>query len=589
MDFKKVFPFFLIFVFSLFALLFLFKPGFVGWDFIFQCARLASFYKNLKEGVVLPRWAGTLNADFGHPVLIFLYPFVFYLGSFWHFLGFSLVDSIKIVLGLGYLFSGIFMYLAIRKVWGRRIGLAAALFYLFIPYRFLNLYGRAALGEHLAVTFLPLVFLSLANILTSKKAGFKNSLFLAVSLALTILSHNLVVLLSLPLVLAWIIYLIVDTFVIPAHAGIYKNNLHRFLIHAKGRAGKSGMTKKIFHLIAGFFLGLGLSSFFWMPVLLERKYTRYDEIANPTYYKISLLKSKQIFIPANFPLPLGELQYKPEGDNIVYPTIAPTQWFLIFFGFWFVFKFFKKKKKEAFFVLFLVLYSLLGAFLSLEQSFFLTKLLPQIALFQQAVRFFNLPLIAAPFLLAIIAQSLPKRKIGSFLICFSLLNLIFSLPFFWNLKLPRKFKDDNYFYEEYKLTADTGQITPRWSLINYYEKAPQRVQLVSGGLDEVKIEKWHSQEHLYTLKIREDSQIADNTLYFPGWKVWVDGRQVSLRFQDMNWRGIITYPVPKGEWQIKVKFTETKLRLLADYISLASLVILFGLFLKSLALTNNPA
>ena len=58
----------------------------------------------------------------------------------------------------------------------------------------------------------------------------------------------------------------------------------------------------------------------------------------------------------------------------------------------------------------------------------------------------------------------------------------------------------------------------------------------------------------------------------PGWKVWVDGKEAPIEYQDLNWRGVITYPVPVGEHKVVVKFTRTKVRLIADLISLISFI-----------------
>src|ERR1700690_3058082 len=74
-------------------------------------ARIANFYQNLTYGNIIPRWAENLNWGYGHPILEFLYPLPSYIASFFHFTGFSLVDSAKIVYGLGIIFSLIFMYL----------------------------------------------------------------------------------------------------------------------------------------------------------------------------------------------------------------------------------------------------------------------------------------------------------------------------------------------------------------------------------------------------------------------------------------------------------------------------------------------
>jgi len=64
------------------------------------------------------------------------------------------------------------------------------------------------------------------------------------------------------------------------------------------------------------------------------------------------------------------------------------------------------------------------------------------------------------------------------------------------------------------------------------------------------------------------SRILENTLYFPGWNVLVDGSSVPLEFQDPANRGLITFWVNPGKHKIIVEFTETKLRLFSDYLSL---------------------
>ena len=121
-------------------------------------ARIANFYQNLTEGNIIPRWAGNLNWGYGHPILMFLYPFPSYIASLFHFLGFSLVDSIKIVFDIGFIVSGLAMYVWLKEFLGIRSAFVGATLYMFAPYRFVDLYVRGAIGEHLAFVFLPLIF-----------------------------------------------------------------------------------------------------------------------------------------------------------------------------------------------------------------------------------------------------------------------------------------------------------------------------------------------------------------------------------------------------------------------------------------------
>src|SRR3990167_11183088 len=90
-------PLFLVLSASLLPLLNLLTPGLpVTHDGIDHVARIANFYKNLEEGILIPRWAGNLNWGFGHPILMFLYPLPSYATSFFHFLGLNLIDSFKL-------------------------------------------------------------------------------------------------------------------------------------------------------------------------------------------------------------------------------------------------------------------------------------------------------------------------------------------------------------------------------------------------------------------------------------------------------------------------------------------------------------
>lgn len=194
---KKSFLLPLLILISLFPLKDLLFPGaYQSHDIIEHVARLASFYESLSQNNPIPRWGGNLNYTYGHPVIMFLYPLTNYLGSFLHFLGFNIINSIKILFGLSYIASGVFMYLWIKRLWGQKVGFVAAIFYLFAPYRFVDLYVHAALGEHLAFVFIPLACWMLTELIKTQKK--KYLVLSSASIALLILSHNAISLMFIP-------------------------------------------------------------------------------------------------------------------------------------------------------------------------------------------------------------------------------------------------------------------------------------------------------------------------------------------------------------------------------------------------------
>ncbi len=77
----------------------------------------------------------------------------------------------------------------------------------------------------------------------------------------------------------------------------------------------------------------------------------------------------------------------------------------------------------------------------------------------------------------------------------------------------------------------------------------------------------------YKIAAQQKIRMVDNTFYFPGWKVYIDGKETLIEFQDMNYRGIITYYVPAGNHDILVRFEDTKVRRVANSISMATLIL----------------
>jgi len=67
---------------------------------------------------------------------------------------------------------------------------------------------------------------------------------------------------------------------------------------------------------------------------------------------------------------------------------------------------------------------------------------------------------------------------------------------------------------------------------------------------------------------------VSNTQYFPGWRVYIDGQKTPIEFQDQNWRGLITFPIPQGTHNIRIQFEETTVRIVANIFSVFSILLL---------------
>ncbi|MBI2334647.1 hypothetical protein HYU96_02500 [Candidatus Daviesbacteria bacterium] len=131
----------------------LFAPGgFTSHDLTHHVIRQISMDKLLSEGQFPPRWSGELNNGYGYPVFLFNYPLPAMVGEVFHKLGLGYVDSVKAVLLSSMLISVIGMYLFLYALLGSKLAaFLGAMFYLYAPLRFLNVYVSAAVGSALAL------------------------------------------------------------------------------------------------------------------------------------------------------------------------------------------------------------------------------------------------------------------------------------------------------------------------------------------------------------------------------------------------------------------------------------------------------
>lgn len=539
---RNYLPFIILIIAGSLSLTDLFREGLPlthdGQDHV---ARIANFYTSLSEGILIPRWGGNLNWGFGHPVLMFLYPLPSYIASVFIFTGFSYVDSVKIVFGLSLLISGIGMYLWVSRLLGVYAGLISALLYMFAPYRFVNLYVRGAIGEHVAFAFIPFVLFFVTRLFLdshTKKSTVLNVLGSAIFSAFLILSHNALSIIFLGVVIAYTLIL--------------------FSIKKE--------VKTLIFAFVSIIYGFCLSAFFLVPAFLEGKYTLRDIVTGGGEYAGRFVPS-----PADFLIP--SWSYGITGDFSV--QIGIVHFSLILLG---VFTFFrlssKKKLEKRLFVLMFVLF-LISLFMMLKESNFIWTIITLLQKFQFPWRFLSLTVLASSVLGAYFAVIITKKNRGAFAVFFVFILVLLFYSQYWRAN-GYLIKEQSFYSSIYNSTTDTGESSPIWS-IRFMEQRPQSsIEILSGEADIAEIER-KSYVHKYKVNAFEQSLIKENTLYFPGWNVYVNGKKLDLNeieFQNEQHRGVMTFKVPQGETEVKIVFEDTKLRTFSNIISAVSLVLL---------------
>lgn len=497
-------------------------------------ARIANFYLSLSEGNIIPRWAANLNWGYGHPILMFLYPFPSYMTSAVHFFGFSFVDSLKIVFGLSFVLSGVFMYMWVRNLVGEKAGVVAGVLYMFAPYRFVDLYVRGAIGEHVAFLFVPLVFYAIFKVAQNKKKNNLYPILLSISVAGLILSHNAISIMFLPLIILYCI-------------------LHIFF-------SKNRRNLSLYYIIF-ISIGFGLSTFFLVPAFLEGKYTLRDIVTGNNEYSGRFVS---LFDYINLNWSFG-------GSDSLSKQIGTVQLAAVALSLFFL----KKTKGIIKFtsVSFLAIF-ILALFIMLPESNFIWQTVSTLQKFQFPWRFMTLIVFLTAFLSAIPLALIKNRKV-SIALCgiYCLLALLLYFPYYSRTQGYLE-RTETFYTGVYKSTTDTGESAPIWS-VRFMEKEPNGFAEVVDGVADIKLNKKNTTHREYEIQVETPTaRIRENTLYFPNWKVYVNGRTTNIEFQDPAHRGLITYYVPKGHNDVRIIFEDTKLRTISNYITLVSLIVL---------------
>ena len=146
----------------------------------------------------------------------------------------------------------------------------------------------------------------------------------------------------------------------------------------------------------------------------------------------------------------------------------------------------------------------------------------------------------------------------------------------------RSFAGTTYFHEE---------ATPVWTSGSKGFYPEHQVEVISGTAHTRLVSKTSKEIQVELSDVGESTTLLLNTLYYPGWHVFVDTVEIPIEFQDMNHRGLITISIPPHATNLTAVFRETKLRLFSDMISVISIIILvifvfrnsiFGLFNKAM-------
>ncbi len=513
--------YYIILILSIPAVRYLFVNGYFGVSDDLHIGWLFEMDRAIRMFQIPPRYIPDLSYGFGYPLFSFVYPLPFYIAEIFHLVGFSLVNSVKLVFGLSLPFSMLFMYKLLRLYMKEDFSLAGAVLYVYAPYRALELFVRGTIGEIVAFVFFPLIIYSVVK---------KKPYVLALAFAGLILSHNIMAYMFIPFLLMFTI-------------------LNRsFLVSLKG-----------------LLLGLLFSSYFWVTAIYESSLMKYDTVFNFYDHYPAL---KQFITPywgygASVPGNYDTMSFYMGAVNIIVIVLGSIL---------FLFNRKKLSSAEKIIVGWAVVICLLSVFMMNFRSAWFWRNLPLIPYFQFPWRFLAMITLMSPLFLLVFSK-LKQLKYLPFVIIIAAIGLNFNY-FKTSEYLGR---DDSYYInryipvpvasEEYLKTSEEYLRLPKETEIRpdkLYPRAYTDDLTVT-----LQIEEKNALDSKITTESKNEFKLNYNKYYYPGFVAKIDGNKIKIIAGKPF--GQISFTVPSGKHVIIVEYKESPMRLFFDIVSLVAI------------------
>jgi hypothetical protein len=509
----------------------------LGHDTGFHIFQSFQFLQGLENGSFYPRWAADANNGYGSPNFIFYAPLTYYLMSFVHLWEPSMIMSMVWVIWAGFFLSGLTMFFATRKMFGNPGSLLSAVVYQMLPFHLIDLYYRGSFAELLSYSVLPLFFYFLMK--TSSPEGSRVSMAgLSLSYAGLILTH------------------LATGFVFTVFAGGYL--LYELCCPGKG--------KSVFKTAFSLLVGLGISAVYLGPAVLERKFVHIGVLPKYiySYAGIFLFDSRA---------PLHELFFR-----FLYITvILEAFFFLLILLLPRKLSAMEKRTDSNRFLIF----AFIGAFfLTTPLSGPVWRLIPQFPFLQFPWRWIIVMELSLCFLIAGIysLEKVQDFRPAIFLKTF-ILVLVVSLA-----QLPMQNIHDasiseadflrlNRMNQWRNIMDEKPEYLPVWANLEniWTRNRDDRVVTISGRAS-TRVTEWAPESRTIEVRALSDTVIRISSFYYPGWEVTLDGGEKPIDVEKET--GALLVHVSEGDHTIRTTFGDTRLRRIAKYASLMSLLFL---------------
>ncbi len=543
---KEISLFTLLILISLLPLISLLRPGvYESGDFSIHIYRSMEFYKSLSEGNLMPSWAGDLNANYGYPLFSFNYTLPYYLISFFHFLGFTFVSSMKLFFAFCFISSGISMYYLGKTLFKNDLAaFTSSIFYLFAPYHLISVHFKNTIGEIFVFTTIPLIFAFIEKFQSSKKISYL--LLAGLFLGLTAIGHMFIAMVLIPVVYFYMLFSLKN---------IFKSSVYSFILI---------ITASL------------ISIYQWGAVLVY---------SNSLYTSQFPTDIRNLYYPT-----IKDLLYSPWRMGLLYQgsfgeisnLLGYAQLFVLAFITYLILrgKIIKQHRSKIYFWIFIIAITI---FMVNRASISIWELFPYINA-AGPHRLLILTTLSISIIAGCIALLNKKNKKLIYILIFMTISLTFLN---WgNRKVISEFNDEtlrqNIPYStaqgERHFYANSKWINPKSP---WFINPPKSHLEIINGEGEIKEIKRTTTKHTYLINANNPLRIRENTLYFPGWSLESNNKNISI-YPDET--GVINAKIPIGLQKVEFNFDDLRIFKIYKTISiltfLATVLIIIVLTIK---------
>lgn len=527
----------LLFILTISTVIPLTRSGFFySHDGIMHAARLVAFHHALLDGQFPPTWGANLTFGLGSPALMFYGFLPYLLAEIPLIINFSYTNSIEVIFALGLILSGVTFFLWSKYTFKNPlIALTGSILYIWSPYRFVDVYVRGAYPESFIFIFPPLLLIA-GQMLAQKNKYDVAILLAAITITLTVLTHTV-------LALAFIAI---------------------FIVYTMALSDRVNWKKISVGILFSVTLGLGLCAFFWIPALAMSKDINSNILATLAIYK------------TNF-VPLARLVYSRWGwgivnsNNSIATHLGLAQLLVLLLCIFSLVKyklgFAKKKNHQIIFTLILLL--VVTIFLMTFYSNTLWEKLYILNLFVYPWRLLSLTTFLIPVVGCYFLSQLKYKKIVA-------VSLIFLAVIAGRnqLQFASWFTGDDKYYETYQGTTDiAGEFLPKGTNRRIIDKCYIQhcnfPKLEGLNTKDYKIVESKSNQLRAIINLTKATNVTINTLYFPGWKIYLDSKPTNFAITDL---GTITLTIPPGHHNVVLRLERNLIQEVSLYISIISLL-----------------